>query len=363
MKWRDPHDYPHSRRRHRPGGRGGDGARPRRRRRSYQWESHIAGARRSALGHAAAGRAAGIDPAQPGGAQGAGDDAGRKGFRAINVGCARSSSSTPTCGRRATWRASRRASGRRPRHRPREHRGSLRRARARGGSRRRREPQDHHRARLDAHRPLRLRVRAQERPQASDRGAQSEHHEALGRALPGLLPAGRRAMHQRHRGRTSRIVDNRVHAARSAIRREFDVLLLENLYGDIVSDLARGWSAAWGWSAAPTSATTGGLRSGARQRAGHRGPQNRQSAGDAAVGGDDAAPHISAQDHAHRREPRDPQAGGDGGRPRGLRLEPQEPHRLPRGTDGARRPRDPPAAHRRRHQPVRRTAGPASTAT
>ena len=51
-------------------------------------------------------------------------------------------------------------SGRRPGHRPREHRGPLRGARARGGAGRRREPEDHHRERVDAHRRVRLRVRA-----------------------------------------------------------------------------------------------------------------------------------------------------------------------------------------------------------
>ena len=47
--------------------------------------------------------------------------------------------------------------GRRPGDRPREHRGSLRRPRARGRARRRREPEDHHREGVDAHRAVRVR--------------------------------------------------------------------------------------------------------------------------------------------------------------------------------------------------------------
>ena len=36
----------------------------------------------------------------------------------------------------------------------------------------------------------------------------------------------------------------------------YDVLVLPNLYGDIVSDLAPGWSVAWAWRRAPISAST-----------------------------------------------------------------------------------------------------------
>ena len=50
------------------------------------------------------------------------------------------------------------------------------------------------------------------------------------------------------------------------------------------------------------------------------------------------------------------------GRARHLRLEPQEPHRLPGRAAGARRQRHPAADHRRRHQPVRRPARPAPPA-
>jgi len=36
---------------------------------------------------------------------------------------------------------------------------------------------------------------------------------------------------------------------------QYDTLLLENLYGDIVSDLCAAWWAAWAWFPAPTSAS------------------------------------------------------------------------------------------------------------
>ncbi len=60
-----------------------------------------------------------------------------------------------------------RFSGRGPRRRAGEHRGPLQRPRAHRRSRRRRVAQDHHRGRLDAHRPIRLRVR----PRATGAGA------------------------------------------------------------------------------------------------------------------------------------------------------------------------------------------------
>ena len=79
--------------------------------------------------------------------------------------------------------------GRRPRHRPREHRGPVRGPRARGHSRRRREPEDHHRARVDAHRAVRLRARAAPRAQEGDGDPQGEHHEAQRRAVPRMRSA------------------------------------------------------------------------------------------------------------------------------------------------------------------------------
>ena len=73
-----------------------------------------------------------------------------------------------------------------------------------------------------------------------------------------------------------------------------------------------------------------------------------------------AAPALpdSPQDRAHAREPAPRRRAATRGAPRRLRLEPQEPHRLPGRAARARRQRHPAAAHRRRHQPVRRPARP-----
>ena len=84
--------------------------------------------------------------------------------------------------------------GRRPRHRPREHRGPLRRDRAHGRPRCRREHQDHHPGGLGADRPLRLRVRGRQRPAQGHGRPQGEHHEAVGRPLPRELSDGRRGL-------------------------------------------------------------------------------------------------------------------------------------------------------------------------
>ena len=84
--------------------------------------------------------------------------------------------------------------GRRPRHRPREHRGPLRRHRAHGRARRGREHQDHHARRLGADRPLRLRLRRRQRPAQGHGRAQGQHHEAVRRPVPRELPDGRRRL-------------------------------------------------------------------------------------------------------------------------------------------------------------------------
>ena len=81
--------------------------------------------------------------------------------------------------------------GRRPRHRPREHRGPVRRHRAHGRPRCRREHQDHHPRRVRADRPLRLRVRGRQRPAQGHGRPQGQHHEAVRRPVPRELPDGR----------------------------------------------------------------------------------------------------------------------------------------------------------------------------
>ena len=73
---------------------------------------------------------------------------------------------------------------------------------------------------------------------------------------------------------------------------QFDVLVLPNLYGDIVSDLCAGLVGGLGVVGAANLGTDiGGVRGGARQRAGHRGQEPREPDGAAAVGGADAAAH------------------------------------------------------------------------
>ena len=92
-----------------------------------------------------------------------------------------------------------------------EHRGPLRRLGAHRRPWRGREHQGHHREGLAAHRPLRLRVRPAARPQAGHGRAQGQHHEALGRPLPRLLPPrGRGVPRDRSRRQDRR---QHVHAA------------------------------------------------------------------------------------------------------------------------------------------------------
>ncbi len=113
-----------------------------------EWESHPAGVLAlDAYGTPLPERAARLDQAQQGRAQGAGDDAGRRrvhqrerrpaqGARPVRQPAAGLEHPVGAVALR----------GRRPRHRAREHRGPLLRPRARGRARRRREPEDHHRA-------------------------------------------------------------------------------------------------------------------------------------------------------------------------------------------------------------------------
>ena len=73
---------------------------------------------------------------------------------------------------------------------------------------------------------------------------------------------------------------------------QFDVLVLPNLYGDIVSDLCAGLVGGLGVvGAAQSRHRDRRLRSGARQRAGHRRQEHRQPDGAPAVRRADAAPH------------------------------------------------------------------------
>ena len=85
---------------------------------------------------------------------------------------------------------------------------------------------------------VRLRVRAQARPQAGHRGAQGQHHEDERRPVP------RSASRTWPREYPDIVCDERIvdaacmHLVMNPT--QFDVLLLPNLYGDIVSDLCAG---------------------------------------------------------------------------------------------------------------------------
>ena len=63
--------------------------------------------------------------------------------------------------------------------------------RTRSGARRGREPENHHRARLDPDRAVRVRYVRAPRAQARHRDPQGEHHEARRRAVPREHPQGR----------------------------------------------------------------------------------------------------------------------------------------------------------------------------
>ena len=91
---------------------------------------------------------------------------------------------------------------------------------------------------LHAHRSLRLRIRAQARPQEDSRHPQSQHHETLRRPLSLVHSRGRRTS-IRDIEYKELIIDN---ACMQMVLnpRQFDMLLLTNLYGDIMSDLAAG---------------------------------------------------------------------------------------------------------------------------
>ena len=126
----------------------------------------------------------------------------------------------------------------RPGDRAREHRGPVLRHRASGRAGRGRERQGDHGARVAAYRAFRVRVCAQEPSQVGHRDPQGQHHEALRWAVSEVRPRGGAANIPISNTR-EQIVD----AACMRLVTEptsFDMLLLENLYGDIVSDLCAG---------------------------------------------------------------------------------------------------------------------------
>ena len=79
-------------------------------------------------------------------------------------------------------------------------------------------------------------ARAHHRRQVA-RGDEGEHHEVHGRPLPVRLPRGRRDYAEIE----SREVSwTRSPCSSCSVPEEFDVLVLPDLYGDIVSDLTAG---------------------------------------------------------------------------------------------------------------------------
>jgi hypothetical protein len=74
----------------------------------------------------------------------------------------------------------------------------------------------------------------------------------------------------------------------------FDVIVMPNLYGDILSDVAAQIAGSVGWRARPTSARVRHVRGHPRLGAAPRRPEPRQPLGPAAGRGDDAGPHRPA---------------------------------------------------------------------
>ena len=188
-----PPCHPHPRGRHRAGDRGGrpigprgDGDRLRVARRRRRRGRH------GRVRDAAPGPRPRVDPARQGRPEGTHHDAGRGGLpereRRPPPGPGAVRQRPPGAFDEGPRHALRE---RGPRDRPREHRGPVRRHRAHGRARRRGEHQDHHPGGIGADRPLRLRLRARQRPAQGDRRPQGEHHEALGRPVPGVVPRRR----------------------------------------------------------------------------------------------------------------------------------------------------------------------------
>ena len=82
-----------------------------------------------------------------------------------------------------------------------------------------------------------LRLRGAERAPQGDGGAQGQHHEVLRRPVPRDRAQGRRGL--RDIEFEDRIIDNLCNQLVSRPE-EYDVIVLPNLYGDIVSDLGAG---------------------------------------------------------------------------------------------------------------------------
>ena len=108
-----------------------------------------------------------------------------------------------------------------------------------------------------AHRPLRLRLRAEERAQARDRRPQGQHHEALGRPLPRLLPRGGQGLPRDRR--TTRSSSTTAACSSCSTPRASTCCCSRTSTATSSPTCARASSAAWAWPRAPTSARTAAI--------------------------------------------------------------------------------------------------------
>lgn len=165
--------------------------------------------------------------------------------------------------------------GRGPRHRAREHRGPLRghRVRAQGSdgarsimetvasagagahqARLRHLAQAHQRERLGAHRALRVRLRPRQRPPQGHGGAQGQHHEVHGRAVPAHGPARRRGLPRHRLRRQDR--GRHVHGARAEPERLRRAGAAQPVRRHRERPVRGACGQAWAWRRAPTSVPT-----------------------------------------------------------------------------------------------------------
>ena len=96
------------------------------------------------------------------------------------------------------------------------------------------------RRRHPAHRAVRVRVRPRERTAQGHAGPQVERHAVLGRAVPEDVPGHRARPDDPRRHRVEEIQIDHLSMRLAWEPEAFDVLLLPNLYGDILSDLCAG---------------------------------------------------------------------------------------------------------------------------
>ena len=185
--------------------------------------------------------------------------------------------------------------GRRPGDRAREHRGPVRRARARSRPGVVESLKIITAASSTRIAQVRLRVRAHARPQARDRRAQGEHHEDGRRAVPRHRVRKVAARLPRHRLRRSHR-RRRLHAPGDepdAVRR---AAAAEPVRRHRLGPLRRARRRPRRRAGREPRRRDRRLRSRARQRARHRRQEHREPDGAAAVGGADAAAHRRRRD-------------------------------------------------------------------